>query len=104
MNHQHHHNKDPDSDAASGDDTPTTLDGWRYRPASFVFIDAWRTMLVWDTEDGSGIVTKHGIGKMPVKYAESVISVLMEEIERLTTATATTTTSTKRLGKRMREV
>ena len=103
QNHYHQVDKDSDSSScdASSDETssytPTTLEAWMHRPPAFVFADTSRTMLVWDTEEGGGIVTKHGIGKLPAKHAESVITMLMKEIESLRSDK-----KSSRSGKRMR--
>ncbi len=80
---------DDDNDSSDETETdtqpmPTSIDEWMHRPASFVFADSTRTMLVWDTEEGGGIITKHGIGEMPLKHAESVITMLMKTVETLT--------------------
>lgn len=63
---------------------PKTMAEWNNRAPSFTFADNKRTMLVWDTEEGSGIITKYGIGKLPSKHAEAVISMLLWNIETLT--------------------
>ncbi len=91
----------PDSDASDDSDTamPTTIEAWMHRPPTFVFADAARTMLVWDTEEGGGIVTKHCIGKLPAQHAESVITMLMKEIELLSRGKQ----PSQRSGKRMRK-
>lgn len=68
-----------------------------HRPPSFVFADTMRTMLVWDTEEGGGIVTKHSIGQLPMKHAERVITLLMRTIESLSQE------QQPRCGKRMRK-
>ena len=65
-------------------DTPsTTLEDWARRPPSFIFADPMHTMLVWDTEEGGGVITKHGIGNLPMRHAEAVIKALMLKVEGL---------------------
>jgi hypothetical protein len=63
---------------------PTTIEAWMHRPPAFTFADSARTMLVWDTEEGGGIITKHSIGKLPLRHSEAVITMLMTTIDTLT--------------------
>ena len=106
--HDYHHHDDnnnnnvKDSDSSSDETssyyTPTTLEAWMHRPPAFVFAETSSCMmLVWDTEEGGGIVTKQGIGKLPAKHAESVITMLMKEIERLRSDKKTSCHSGKRM-------
>jgi hypothetical protein len=59
---------------------PTTLEGWKRRPPTFTLIES---MLVWDTSEGGGVITKNSIGKLPMEHAEAVIMKLMETVEML---------------------
>ena len=59
---------------------PTTLEGWKRRPPTFTLIES---MLVWDTQEGGGVITKNSIGKLPMEHAEAVIIKLMETVEML---------------------
>lgn len=61
---------------------PKTMAEWNNRALSLTFAD--NKTLVWDTDEGSGIITKYGIGKLPPKHAEAVISMLLWNIETLT--------------------
>ncbi len=63
--------------------TPTTMDDWILRPPSFEFADAEQTMLIWDAEEGGGIITKHTIGKLPPRHAEGVILMLMRTLDEI---------------------
>ena len=72
-----------DADEANNEYKPETMEAWMHRPPSFVFADSLHTMLIWDTEEGGGIVTKHGIGQLPMKHAERVITLLMKKVESL---------------------
>ena len=62
---------------------PTTIEGWMHRAPTFLFADNKRTMLVWDTEEGGGVITKYSIGKLPARHAEAVITMLMKTVENL---------------------
>ncbi len=76
---------DSDEDDSSSEHLlPRTIEGWKNRPPAFTFADSSRTMLVWDTEEGGGIITKHGIGKLPLRHSEAVITMLMKTIDTLT--------------------
>jgi hypothetical protein len=63
---------------------PMSMADWRNRAPSFTFAGNKGTMLVWDTEEGSGIITKYSTGKLPLKHTDAVISILMKKIESLT--------------------
>ena len=65
------------------DTPPATIEDWIRRPPSFIFADHMHTLLIWDTEEGGGVITKHGIGEMPTRHAEAVIKVLMLKVEEL---------------------
>ena len=56
---------------------------WKNRAPYFTFTNQ-NTILVWNTEEGSGIITKYSVGKLPAKRTEAVISALMDKIESLT--------------------
>jgi hypothetical protein len=62
---------------------PTTIEDWILRPPSFVFADPEHTMLIWDTEEGGGVITKHTIGKLPPRHAEGVILMLMRTLDEI---------------------
>ena len=75
----------PHTDSSSSDETEAlTFEGWLHRPPTFLFADNTRTMLVWDTQEGGGIITKYSIGKLPMRHAETVITMLMKTVEALT--------------------
>jgi hypothetical protein len=63
--------------------TPATIEDWIQRPPSFIFADTERTTLVWDTAEGGGIITKHRIGKLPLRHAEAVILMLMRTLDEI---------------------
>lgn len=65
------------------DTPPRTIEEWLRRPPSFVFADPTHTMLIWDTEEGGGVITKHSVGQLPMRHAEAVIKVLMKTMEGL---------------------
>jgi hypothetical protein len=65
------------------DTQPVTIEDWVRRPPSFIFADPMHTMLIWDTEEGGGVITKHGIGNLPMRHAEAVIKALMRKAEEL---------------------
>ena len=78
------HSSDDEDDSSSENLLPKTIEGWKHRPPAFTFADSSRTMLVWDTEEGGGIITKHSTGKLPVRHSEAVITMLMKTIDTLT--------------------
>lgn len=59
---------------------PTTFESWKHRPPNFTLIES---MLIWDTQEGGGVITKNTIGKLPMQHAEAVIMKLMETVETL---------------------
>ncbi len=78
------HSSDDSSSETEYPLLPTTIEAWMHRPPAFTFADSARTMLVWDTEEGGGIITKHSIGKLPLRHSEAVITMLMKTIDTLT--------------------
>jgi hypothetical protein len=62
---------------------PRTIGEWIRRPPSFVFTDPTHSVLIWDTEEGGGVITKHSVGQLPMRHAEAVIKVLMKTMEGL---------------------
>ena len=65
------------------DTPPRTIEEWLRRPPSFVFADPTHTMLIWDTEEGGGVITEHSVGQLPMRHAEAVIKVLMQTVAEL---------------------
>jgi hypothetical protein len=70
-------------DHAPSDKPPSSMEEWVRRPPSFIFADPLQTMLIWDAEEGGGVITKQGVGELPMRHAEAVIKVLMQTVEGL---------------------
>ena len=77
----------PNTSSSSAEDPvdtpPRTIEEWLRRPPSFVFADPTHTMLIWDTEEGGGVITEHSVGQLPMRHAEAVIKVLMQTVAEL---------------------